>query len=806
MYSFGEWYSCHTRECYLVLIKVVFGHVAAYTHFFQEIHEANSGAKGSESRRDASRSQEKGRNNGGVSVEPTARLYVQGPQVSLFDAASSWKRPSVSDQESSFCRGPDSGFADTRFSSQTNLSTGSGPLDPSVSSDLESPQPSFVPSRIGASAAPSVLSDFISLSNSAPGIPSIENSQATSGHVDAAVALMNSIQTDRVPCPRMCGATFGPGGAGLAIFRNGRVRKAWQWWESSNPSRLATVPGSIGEPAPSTLFRSGTSAAPLDNGRSESIELSTQTTDFPRSLKDLSELTTAARAAQWGEQRDSEVSSAADHAASDDFFEEDSLGSDDDPDLLDDDEKTPNDMYRQYFGSSRLAFVIPSENGERPSQQDGEAVERPEDDVPPSDLLAPNVSIWCKYDRLSLNGQSVMLAKAWRLWDTSLPNNNEETSDESKPLSDNDKFPVQQKQQNSPDGVRSPSPLPPKPEPASLLANLFIPPKEAVLANTRGGPPRTIVPSTRSQFPPFPSSEESVLQHKKQSESPPGLYVLPRAPATVNQNSDLTLIKEICLYNARAGRKIGEKAKSEVWELLAKLVDMNIKQNVTSFNGWSGLNSTSIGVSVVESLLRYYESLGDVQMLASIVCVLRGRRNPRDENTQPRLIPDDPVHNSQTNNYIRKYSDLLFAWGLLNIRVEVRKHIVTQRPESVDQQQTWLVGQPPEPENDGKTIGLAFTCARCGTPTEPGRNGCRSCQDYVFRCVICDHAVRGLFTVCKSCGHGGHMNHLQEWFRNTDVCPSGCGCRCKLQQQEQPAFSNQLQTARSGSSTALELL
>jgi hypothetical protein len=33
--------------------------------------------------------------------------------------------------------------------------------------------------------------------------------------------------------------------------------------------------------------------------------------------------------------------------------------------------------------------------------------------------------------------------------------------------------------------------------------------------------------------------------------------------------------------------------------------------------------------------------------------------------------------------------------------------------------------------------------------TEAGTNVCRSCQDYAFRCGLCDQAVRGLFTVCR---------------------------------------------------------
>ena len=34
---------------------------------------------------------------------------------------------------------------------------------------------------------------------------------------------------------------------------------------------------------------------------------------------------------------------------------------------------------------------------------------------------------------------------------------------------------------------------------------------------------------------------------------------------------------------------------------------------------------------------------------------------------------------------------------------------------------------------------------------------------------------------CQSCRHGGHADHMREWFERHDECPvSGCSCRCSL--------------------------
>ncbi len=47
------------------------------------------------------------------------------------------------------------------------------------------------------------------------------------------------------------------------------------------------------------------------------------------------------------------------------------------------------------------------------------------------------------------------------------------------------------------------------------------------------------------------------------------------------------------------------------------------------------------------------------------------------------------------------------------------------------------------------------------------------------KCVVCDVSVRGVFTSCLSCGHGGHFKHLKLWFVKKSACArSGCRCRC----------------------------
>lgn len=38
--------------------------------------------------------------------------------------------------------------------------------------------------------------------------------------------------------------------------------------------------------------------------------------------------------------------------------------------------------------------------------------------------------------------------------------------------------------------------------------------------------------------------------------------------------------------------------------------------------------------------------------------------------------------------------------------------------------------------------------------------------------------VKDLYIWCHNCMHGGHVNHIQTWFKKYNKCPTGCGCNC----------------------------
>jgi hypothetical protein len=71
----------------------------------------------------------------------------------------------------------------------------------------------------------------------AAGMGALEEGDQVAVDARDATSMMENIETERVPCPRLCGATFGSGNGGLAIFHNGDVKKMWSWYKRADTVR-----------------------------------------------------------------------------------------------------------------------------------------------------------------------------------------------------------------------------------------------------------------------------------------------------------------------------------------------------------------------------------------------------------------------------------------------------------------------------------------------------------------------------------------------------------------------------------------
>ncbi|CAD5209122.1 unnamed protein product [Bursaphelenchus okinawaensis] len=106
-----------------------------------------------------------------------------------------------------------------------------------------------------------------------------------------------------------------------------------------------------------------------------------------------------------------------------------------------------------------------------------------------------------------------------------------------------------------------------------------------------------------------------------------------------------------------------------------------------------------------------------------------------------------------------EYDVFLCRWGLLNHRTELNKYAL--KPE-----ETLLIKQ-------------VIKCSKCDRICDDSPI-CSDCEVPALWCIICDEPCEGHIAICSLCGHGGHPQHLNEWFKNFDQCAALCGCRCSL--------------------------
>lgn len=214
---------------------------------------------------------------------------------------------------------------------------------------------------------------------------------------------------EKVPCPRLCGAHFSPGVGGLVCFRNGEVQKMWNWFqwnqEKSSPSKST----------PSTA--------------------EVKVRQYPRSLRDLHEMTEAAKNAQWGEgdSRDSlgeETESSLGDMLDDDNSDD---GESIDSDAMDDfalaEAQLSNTLYDSYFGGMRRPLAVPSgltrivpgsgtSFGPEPdSASVDEVLSVPRNFDGPSYSLSSVVWITDEQSDLVFHGQCIELAEELKLGD-----------------------------------------------------------------------------------------------------------------------------------------------------------------------------------------------------------------------------------------------------------------------------------------------------------------------------------------------------------------------------------------------------
>uniref|UniRef100_A0A7E4VYQ8 GATOR2 complex protein WDR24 n=1 Tax=Panagrellus redivivus TaxID=6233 RepID=A0A7E4VYQ8_PANRE len=73
---------------------------------------------------------------------------------------------------------------------------------------------------------------------------------------------------------------------------------------------------------------------------------------------------------------------------------------------------------------------------------------------------------------------------------------------------------------------------------------------------------------------------------------------------------------------------------------------------------------------------------------------------------------------------------------------------------------------------------ISHICEKCNQPLKGSTCQNKKCR-HQHSCNICHRAVYGQRLLCLDCGHGGHPDHVHEWFEKQGVCPvAGCKHNC----------------------------
>jgi hypothetical protein len=110
------------------------------------------------------------------------------------------------------------------------------------------------------------------------------------GSADTKIKIRD-VDADRIPCPRLCGASFGTGSGVLVTFHNGEVKKMWDWYQKTDMVRLSSIPGGGVE----ATARSDPEMIMSKSSTETDKKIHVPTSSGPRSLKELSDMMTKAK-------------------------------------------------------------------------------------------------------------------------------------------------------------------------------------------------------------------------------------------------------------------------------------------------------------------------------------------------------------------------------------------------------------------------------------------------------------------------------------------------------------------------------
>ncbi len=165
-----------------------------------------------------------------------------------------------------------------------------------------------------------------------------------------------------------------------------------------------------------------------------------------------------------------------------------------------------------------------------------------------------------------------------------------------------------------------------------------------------------------------------------------------------------------------------------------------------------GLDPFNVDQTVAD-LLRFYADSGDLTTTVAFYMVIGHDRLKH-------LFSHDVVE-----NWLYSYIDLLHRFQL---QIEAAKFL--------------KIIPLPSIREESETTSIYHThCSQCFKALAVKNGRCDRCRKFPSICSVCNLVVKGIYAWCQGCGHGGHIPHMREWYKNHVDCPSGCGHYCQYQ-------------------------
>ncbi|KAL0488654.1 SEA/GATOR complex protein [Acrasis kona] len=232
------------------------------------------------------------------------------------------------------------------------------------------------------------------------------------------------------------------------------------------------------------------------------------------------------------------------------------------------------------------------------------------------------------------------------------------------------------------------------------------------------------------------------------------------------------------------------------------LYDMTEKY--TKNGSLEGILLTGIDQSGIQLMQSYVDRTGDVQ-LASLT--MKQQQQP-----SPSPSPSPPSCSSLADKWLEEYRDLLDRWQMFEERALLDCSIANRLHEHNDNTLTIpksamvsvkcafcdqaLVHHALLSSRGGRMS--TFTSRYGNFATRPKATGCPNCRKPLPKCAVClmsfgspSQSLGGTkseneygaldycFSWCTKCKHGGHVNHLMQWFEKHQECSvSDCHCKC----------------------------